>query len=214
MFGMVLLAVCLSLDAFAVSMAYGLRATRIPLSSRLVICACSMAYFGVAFAFGNWIQNILPPGASSIIGTILMGGVCLWMLFQSFFSRPSKEKPQSLDPKTLVHFRIKSLGISVEIIKNPMLCDVDGSKTISPLEALLLGTALSVDSVSVGIGYALLGVEGLWGTLWVGLFQFAFTWIGNALGLKMGLRFPHSDKLQVISALVILALLIYRIVAG
>jgi len=107
---------------------------------------------------------------------------------------------------------LKPLGITVQVIRNPMLCDIDRSRSISPFEAIFLGTALSVDSISVGIGYALLGPVGPLAPLAVGLCQFAFLCLGGWIGGRFAaLKVKRADRLQLVAIAVMFVLIIVRI---
>lgn len=211
---LLLLSMSLSLDAFAVSCAYGLRSIRIPMVSKLVICFISILYFGAAVWFGNQISLLFTPQTAKIIGIVLMSGICLWMLLQIIFgkSEDEQEEENRKMPKTLFEFTVKSIGLSFKVIRDPMLCDIDKSNSISPGEALLLGTALSVDSISVGIGYSLLGNVHMLAPLMVGLFQFLFICAGNFAGHKFtSIKMKNTKYLQFVSVAVIFALILVRI---
>ena len=207
---LLLLAVSLSLDAFAVSLAYGFRQTKIPFPSVLIIGLCSVFYFGAAVWFGEFISSFLPEKLASILGIVLMAFICLYMIF-SLIVKSKPEEPHM--PKTLVDFTLKSVGISIKIIRDPMLCDMDGSKSISAGEAFFLGTALSVDSISVGIGYSLTGAVNLWAPVLVGIIQFTLLTVGNIIGLQVNKnKIKHQDKLQFVSVAAMIILLILRII--
>jgi len=179
---LILLSVSLSLDAFAVGAAHGLRATKIPILSKLIICLISILYFGLAIWLGDKISAFLSPAAAKVIGIILMSGICLWMLLQIL---PDK-KPDEISGGS--------------------------SGSIGSVEALFLGTALSVDSISAGVGYSLLGYVSIFAPLMVGLFQFAFLSAGYFIGsLAHSIRFLKTDRLQIVSVAVMFVLVIVRI---
>jgi len=191
----ILLSVSLSLDAFAIAVAYALKSTRIPLVSKLVVCAITICYFGAAVWLGGTISRFLSPSIAKWIGIALMSCICLWTLLQVVRGKSKEEE-----------------GITVQVIRNPMLCDIDHSRSISPFEAIFLGTALSVDSISVGIGYSLLGPVSLLAPLTVGLFQFAFLCLGGWIGERVVmLRSKRTDRLQLISIAVMFVLILIRI---
>jgi len=188
-----LLAASLSLDALAIAVAYALKSTDIPLLSKLVVCALSIFYFGVAVFLGGAVSSFLSPNAAKIVGIGLMACICLWTLLQVLLGK-------------------KQGSPGKQAIQNPMLCDIDQSHSISPFEAVFLGTALSVDSISVGIGYSLLGPVSLFAPLAVGLFQFAFLCLGGWIGRRFAaLQAKRTDRLQLISIAVMFALILIRI---
>ena len=205
-----LLSIALSLDAFAVSFAHGLQKTRIPFLSKLVICACSILYFGFSAWFGKWLAGFFSPQTASVVGIALMAAVCAYMLLGQFL--PKREKKRAQNSRTLLDITIKSLRLSIRIIRNPMACDLDGSQTITAGEALLLGTAVSVDSVNVGLGFSLMGGISPWAPLAVGGCQFLFVLLGNSLGLRCsGARFRFAGSLPYISICIMFLLLCLRL---
>jgi len=218
MVALLLLAISLSLDAFAVAFAQGLQNTRIPLLSKLILCLSSLLYFGLAVGFGALLAGVLSPTLSGIIGLILMFGFFLFMLLEVFlpgrFSRKKrKKKKRPTAPKPLIDCTLRSLGLTITVLRDPTLSDLDGSRSISGVEALFLGAALSVDSIGVGLGYSLSGTVGALDVLAVGLIQLLFLSLGNALGQKLHtVRFLRSDRLQLVSCAVILFLLVLRVI--
>jgi len=212
---LILLSASLSLDAFAVGAAHGLRATKIPILSKLIICLISILYFGLAIWLGERISAFLSPAAAKMIGIILMSGICLWMLMQVLLDKKPDEIPGGSSEntsKTLFELPLSSIGLTFKIIRNPMLCDIDKSKSIGSVEALFLGTALSVDSISVGIGYSLLGHVSIFAPLMVGLFQFAFLSSGCRVGSGIhSFKLKNPNRLQIISVAVMFVLVIVRI---
>ena len=211
MLTILLLSVALSLDAFAVSFAHGLQKTRISLLSKLVICVCSIIYFGISVWLGKWIAGFFSPWISSLIGIILMAVICVYMLCSQLL--PKKKKPDR-PAKTIIDITLKSLHLSIRVIRNPMECELDDSHSIGPGEAFLLGTALSVDSINIGLGFALMGGMPGWAPLAVGLCQFLFVYAGNALGLRCrAARFRHADKLPFLSIAIMFGLFIMRLIS-
>ncbi len=207
---LILLSISLSLDAFVVSMAHGLKTTRIPFLSKLVICFISILYFGVAVFFGEYISSFFSPSTAKILGILLMSFLCIWMLLQVIFNKECNDENRT--DSILFKHSIKSIGLTFAIIRNPMLCDIDKSNSIGIAEAFFLGTTLSVDSISVGIGYSLTGAVNPLAPLLVGLFQLIFLSIGNFVGLKFqSLKLKHTNKLQLVSVAVMFLLLVVRI---
>lgn len=205
---LVLMAFSLSLDALGVSLSYGLRRVRIPLGSLLTISLVSAAYFGVACLFGSAMFALLPASTARFIGILLLALLCLWMSAQTLLSpRKVQEKPQ-----TLARLSLQSLGITVTIIRNPMLADMDSSNSIDCREAVFLASALSMDSVGIGVSYAMMGSFSLLAPLLVGLFQLTFTCLGNNLGMMLAERSSIGHgRLQIISCVVLWAMFFVRL---
>lgn len=59
--------------------------------------------------------------------------------------------------RPLLNLRLRSLGIAVQILADPVRADADRSGTIDVREAVLLGAALGADTLAAGAGAAMLG---------------------------------------------------------
>lgn len=84
--------------------------------------------------------------------------------------------------------------IGILIIIDPIPFDLDHSRAIDTKEALLLGTALSLDSVCVGIGSSIGGYSSSYFPLLVAVFQLVFMAIGMLIGKKIIKNFNVPDK--------------------
>ena len=69
---LLLLSISLSLDALAVSVAYGLKSTHITLAAKLVICIISIFYFSISVWLGDQISLFFSADTARIIGIVLM----------------------------------------------------------------------------------------------------------------------------------------------
>ncbi|MDP4092369.1 MAG: sporulation membrane protein YtaF [Bacillota bacterium] len=183
-FSVIILAVSLSLDALTVGTSYGLRKIKIPFVSKLIICFFSIFYSGTALMLGHSLSYIIPPLVSKLIGVILLVGMGIWIILHSTLENQKDE--QELSPaqkeKKVLTLGIKSLGITIQVIKNPVRGDVDKSGVIDTPESLLLGLALSVDAIGAGIGSALAGFNSFIIPFSVGFFQMLFLYAGNFIG--------------------------------
>lgn len=112
--------------------------------------------------------------------------------------------------RTLCKIAIKSLGITIHIFRDPLEFDVDRSGIISTSESFLLGLALSVDAIGVGIGSGLMGFHSGWIPVAIGAFQMVFLYAGAFLGQKWATVFTINEKLLAIlpgTLLIVLALI-------
>lgn len=217
----VLLSITLSVDALFAGFTYGLNGTRIPISSKLVICAFSVIYAAIALALGSALASVLPSFVGKIIGAAILAALGVSMILKSKTHKKNDEvKKQSQDcgePKTLCKIIIKSLGITIEILKNnPAAGDVDSSGVIDRKEALLLGFALSVDSLGAGIGSALSGLRGWYIPPTIGLFQLAFLSAGLFTGevlckKRMALSSKYNTFTEILPGLLLVGLSVLRL---
>ena len=75
-----------------------------------------------------------------------------------------------------------------------MVIVFDKSNTISSKEALYLGTALSLDSLCVGIGSSMLNISSYLFPLLVAFFQLLFISFGNFIGKELKNSFRINDN--------------------
>ncbi|EFU39129.1 sporulation protein YtaF [Paenibacillus vortex V453] len=90
-FSSALLAMALSLDGFGAGVTYGLRKTRIPLLSVLIISLCSGLVLGVSMQAGALLQRFLSPSVASVIGAAILILLGLWSLYQQVRRRSESE---------------------------------------------------------------------------------------------------------------------------
>ncbi|MDP4161957.1 MAG: sporulation membrane protein YtaF [Bacillota bacterium] len=189
-FSLLLLAFAVSLDNFSVGFTYGLRKMVMPFKSLLIIAACSATSLLIADSIGHGLQKVFSPHITAGVGggiLILLGA---WVLYQFFQSGKSKE--QDSNEKTIVNLEIRSLGLVINILRKPMSADFDHSGTITGIEALILGVALSLDAFGAGIGASLLGFSPLYLAFAVAVMSSLFVY----MGIKCGIFFSRSEWVQ------------------
>ncbi|NLI58023.1 MAG: sporulation membrane protein YtaF [Clostridium sp.] len=209
-FSIVLLAISLSLDAFGVGLSYGVRKIKIPMFSKIIICFFSIFYAGIALIGGKYLSSFLPQNISKIIGILILFGMGTLIVIQALIKKDNQQYSLCSyinEEKTLVKIAIKSLGITVKIIKNPIEGDIDKSGKIEFVESILLGLALSVDAIGVTLGVSLTGFYSIFIPFAAGIFQFAFLFAGTYLGKKFALIEKVNKKaMAILPGLLLLAL--------
>ena len=192
---LVLLAFAVSLDSFSVGFTYGMRKMKIPFKSILTIACCSAVTMAAAMALGKSIALFVSPAIADRLGGIVLVLIGAWVLFQFF--RPSSQAAEQNEEKLLVKVEIKSLGLVINILKKPMVADLDKSGTITGFEAFLLGFALSLDAFGAGIGAALLGFSPWVMAMLVAIMSSLFVYTG----IKSGSVFSKKSWVQKFSFL-------------
>lgn len=199
MFTIILLAFSLSLDAFTVGMVYALKAIKIPVYSKLSICFFSIIYSLLALIIGTSLTNLINPYYAKLTGITLlclMGiSIIIQALFKEDHSTVTMDQYPLPEEKTLLKIGIKRLGITIKIIKDPLLFDVDRSGSIDSFESLMLGLALSLDSIGVSFGSAMIGFCSFYIPLLIGIFQLLFLHLGTTLGQKINLQNHRQQQL-------------------
>lgn len=189
--GILLLGISLSMDALGIGVSYGLRSIRIPWAAKLITTAISAAVMAVSILTGNLLSGILPPQLTSLLGAGMLALLGGFVMIQALWRRPApakKKRPETCgEPCTVFHLMSRSLGITIQIIRNPPCCDFDKSKSVDALEALYLGFSLSIDSFGVGISSAVSGLNTMAVPAAAALFQLAFLTVGTQLGKKISL---------------------------
>ncbi|HBE77409.1 MAG TPA: sporulation membrane protein YtaF [Firmicutes bacterium] len=203
-----ILAISLSLDALGVGVVYGLKKIKIPLVSKLIISIFSVIYAGLALVIGKSLSSVLSPFLGKLIGNIILGVMGVWIIIQALFKEAATSSPDA----TLWKIAIKSLGITIQVIRDPLEFDIDKSGAIDTPESLLLGFALSVDAIGVGIGSALTGFYSPLIPFAVGLFQMFFLYIGTYFGETAAIFSRMNPKmLSLLPGVLLICLAIIRI---
>ena len=213
----VLLAMALSLDGFGAGITYGLRRTKIPFLSVVIISLCSGIVLCISMQAGTLLQRIFSPSAASVIGAVILMAMGGWSLIQQIAARANRKagdealrrptrtetrkeaatKMVSLAKKEVFTLEIRKLGLVIQILRSPTQADMDDSGSISSWEAMWLGAALSLDAFGAGLGAAMLGfspwVTSAVAALFSGLFLM--------LGMKVGFRVAANNGMRFISYL-------------
>ncbi|KHF28801.1 manganese efflux pump MntP [Anoxybacillus sp. BCO1] len=181
-----LLALAVSIDGLTVGITYGMRNVHIPLRSLLIISLFSCLTFLVAMGIGRIMYVFFSPAVANAMGGSILIVLGLWMIIQFILKRDDNEE------KFLMNVEIRPLGIVIQILRKPTMADFDRSGTITGMEAVFLGVALSLDAFGAGVSAALLNYSVTFTTFLICLLSFSFLFSG----LKIGKSFRKYDWLQ------------------
>jgi putative Mn2+ efflux pump MntP len=204
---LVLLAFAVSLDGFGVGMTYGVRKIRIPVGSILIISLCSGLVILLSMLVGRFLTSWMSPHGASAVGACILIGIGIWALIQfgrggesadnengmSVRSRTANgTEPNSasaaasqVSQRTVWTLEIRQWGIIIQILRRPSAADVDRSGIITTGEALLLGTALSLDAFGAGIGAALVGYPPVLTACLIAAASGSFLRMGTQIGFRV-----------------------------
>jgi putative sporulation protein YtaF len=214
-----LLALALSLDSLTVGLLYGVRGIKLPWTAMAVVSGASGLLLAGAMSGGRMLSELLPAGVAGRLGALLLVGVGLWISYQTWRSHksPAAQPPEPTPtpapggPLKVWRLRLGSIGVVIEILREPGAADLDHSGHISLSEACFLGVALALDSVAAGLGAAMAGFSP------VGLPLAA---AGGSLGLMLlGSRaarllpFKLEGPWAMLHGVVLVALGLYRMVS-
>lgn len=192
LFTTILLAISSSIDSLGIGITYGIRNTTILFNGKLVIFLISFIVTLISLYLGNILKLIFPKFVIDYLGSFLFILIGIFICIQALKKDKNNIKDISYNEKTInkkerktYSFFIKFLGITIKIIKDPVSSDFDNSNKIDSKEALFLGFALSIDSLCVGIGGSIVGINTYVFPFLVGFFQLFFLKTGNFLGKKL-----------------------------
>lgn len=205
---LVTIVLAVSLDSFTVGVTYGVRSMTLPWKSLLLIGAMSAIMFYTSMSLGSYLTNFInPQQAEQIGGTILMA-IGFFVLLQYFRSSFTQKDEVTDEKPYLLKWEIKSLGVVIQILRKPMSADFDRSGSITGLEAVLLGLALSLDAFGAGIGISMFGFS----PILTSLFVAAMSSILLFTGMKCGKGLLYSKGSQKLSFLPGLILVIIGVI--
>ncbi|MGL4522046.1 MAG: sporulation membrane protein YtaF [Bacilli bacterium] len=202
-----LIAIALSIDSASVGVTYGLRGLRVDVRTVLIISFCTAAVLWVAMSVGSLLAHIFHPDVATKLGGVILILLGAYVLYSFFF--PKESKPITMEP-SIVNFEIAMLGIVIQILRHPTEADVDRSGTISPIEAFLLGLALSLDSFGAGLAAAMMGIEPFLLALSVGVMSFIFLSFGLLIG-RWGQGHSWMERLMFLPGVLLILMGVLRL---
>lgn len=148
---MAMLVLAISIDGLGVGITYGMRKIRISWPAIAIISICSGMVMFISMSLGLWLSKIIDPNYAARLGGIILIFIGLAAVIQTLNRHDRSPSGHNNKIKSKRWFMV--LGI----LKTPSIADLDRSGTISPGEAALLGTALSLDAFGAGIGASMFG---------------------------------------------------------
>lgn len=196
-------ALAVSTDGFIVGLAYGVKKIKIPFASLLLIAFASALAVSVSMICGKGLAVMLPPAITGKIGAVFIFLIALYFLMQAIRSHLEEIAVDEREP--LMAFSIKSLGIIIQILREPSSADLDRSGEISLREAFFLGFALAVDALGAGLGMAMVGYDIFYTALMVAVLKLILVSGGMMLG-KLTARGSWQARLSWLPAIILLAI--------
>lgn len=205
LFSILLLSISLSIDALGIGITYGLRGIHLSAFSRIIISLQSIFITSLSLYCGKWMTKLFSPSLSVHIGISILILMGIWILWQGI--RENDEEEIEKKEETILDILIKSMGITIKIIRTPQYCDLNHSFLIDPFEALYLGFALSIDSFGVGLGS---GASGLFSPaipFLVAVCQVLFLSLGGFFGSRLKMFSNIKNNVWVILSGILLILI-------
>lgn len=148
----------LSLDTFMAALSYESSKIRIPISSNLIISFICSLFLLISLLLGNFFSFFIPE--------IILKWTSFTILFCIGFIKIFDNRIKNFIKKR--NFKSKSINFSfcnlkfiLQIYSDYSCADMDKSKSLSPIEAISLALALSIDGLSAGLAFNVSFILGL-----------------------------------------------------
>ncbi len=163
LWNVIVISISLSIDALGIGISYRLKGVDITFPAKITIGFVSVLVMWVSLYLGKLMLHIFPMDVARIIGCSILGLMGLSFIRSALFG------------------------------KENTTYDFNKSKKIELWEAVVLGFALSIDSVSAGIAAVSMGLGNNWIPLCVGLMQVMFLYMADILITKTKI-ISHINK--------------------
>lgn len=196
-----MLASALSMDAFIASFAYGSNKIKIPMISIQIINIICSSILGISLLVGTLVKQYIPDWLTIAICFTILFVLGVVKLLDSGIKSIIR-KHNNLNKE--IQFSMFNLKFILNLYANPEEADIDLSRSISPVEAASLATALSLDGLAVGFGAALGNVNGLAVFLSSLITDAIAVMLGSYVGNKIARKLPFN--LSWLSGIVLIGL--------
>lgn len=161
-----------NLDNLGISVSYGLKSTRIPFISNFLIALISMVFAFLSITAGAFISHFIPLKIANLIGGFIIIFLGAKSIYDYFHPKlPDDNKADS------------NLG---KVVTHPDLADLNEDKVIAWKESILLGMALAINCLALGLGAGISGISPFFTTISIGLFSILSISWGLMIGKKVG----------------------------
>lgn len=205
--GLFLLVIAVSLDGFGVGITYGMRQIRVPFSALIIIMVCSGIIAFVSMTIGTYINTVISPVLADGLGGIILISVGLLCLVNMFRTRINDQVFVNYQKELMKATKMNKYR---SVLTQPQHADIDQSGLISTKEAILLGSALSLDAFGAGIGAAMLGYSPVITAILIALMSGVFVYSGINTGIMLA-KNRTLQKVTFLPPLLLIALGIFNI---
>lgn len=201
----ILFVVSASLDNLIVGIAYGVKNLKIPMSSNLLIAFISCAGTFVSMALGKFAIKFLFGHTANLIGSFILILLGLWFIINSLKKNDKVQKYEYKNQSKLECYKFQC----EELLTSPEKADINNSGHIDLKEAVVLGFALALNNIGLGIGASITGLNIILTSIFTFIFSLTTIPIGYVLGKKY---IPNAleNKANLISGIIIILLGLYE----
>ena len=211
-----LLAISTSIDSLGIGVTYGIRHINICRKAKFILFTISFIISFIAIILGNVLGKVFNPHFANYLSGGILISVGVLLIFQTI-KKNKKENVKIVENskeeiKEIYQLIIKTFGITIKIIKNPISSDFNKSNNIEEREAIYLAIALSIDAFSIGIGSGCVSGISIIFPFLVSFFQIIFLSIGRCFGEKLQKNTVLSSKVfNLIAGIVLIIMGVVRI---
>ncbi len=182
-----LLALACSLDNIGIGIAYGVRRLSIPFGTNLLIALLTSGGTLLVMLGGHLVSRLIHPQTAIIIGGVIIILAGAWVVMQETFLRQPVKPLEELQLIALAGApEVSLLKKILMILDNPFIADQDFSGHIDLKEGVILGLALLLNNLPIGLVAGLLGLSPLLITLSVIFLSILTIWVGISTGYCLG----------------------------
>ncbi len=188
-----LFALSTNLDNLVIGVTYGIKRMRIPVTSNLIVALITFLGTILSMALGNTLAGFLPEATAQVIGSIVLLMIGLYSI-GNYLRQRARQKTPHRDVKWPM--------------EKPEKYDANRDKRIDGREALLLGVALALNNMGLGIAASAMGLA----MLPVALLSCAVSFFSVLLGNWLGVRYlgrASGARAELLSGLIIVALALW-----
>ncbi len=191
-----ILALAVSIDSFAVGISYGFRRMILTPGVLSLVALCSALLKTVAMLLGGVMVSWFSPGTAPRLGAAILVGLGLWFLLSAAFQPGGKKeasdggRAEIGNDSAIATLRFRPIGIIIKVLQDPEAADIDNSRTIGGSEAVLLGLALGCDALGAGISAGFLQLPVAPTAAAVGVGTVIFLSAGMLLGSRLSKELP------------------------
>ncbi len=189
LFNSFVLAFSASIDSLGVGITYGLKNTKISIPSIFILLIISIITSSISVLLGNILGSFISPNITTLIGSLILFVIGSFIIYGTIYHKDSKINKTNINKASSksreYNIFIDFLGITINIIKNPINSDFDNSNKIDIKEAIFLGFTLSLDSMSIGFAGGTTGITSFIFPCFICIFQILFLCLGRFFGKKI-----------------------------
>lgn len=196
------LAISASIDNFTVGVAYGIKNIKIRFLSNLLIAVISGFGTFLSMTVGLFLCKLLSTKMSNIIGCSLLMAIGAWFIIEFFVKRRKMESRSAINYNNINY---------IKLLDEPENVDFDKSGNIDIKESIILGIALTINNLGLGISASISGINIYLTTICTFIISIVTIPLGYLIG-KHCFSKLFGEYASLISGLIIIGLGVYEII--